>query len=137
MQTGVQDLPASSSVPQSDIDNNLDDPHLCNVRASKRNNGLDKNIMEHLSTSVFIPPDPICQENFQPTQKQHKPIITNRSSTSSEEKQSLGEQRIDEPMSPLSPCTETSSQNASPARSPIDLQVDSITVSRTHHLMFY
>ena len=133
----AQDLPAPSSIPQSDIDINLGDPCSSTVRASKRDDGLNEDIVEHLS-SVFIPPDPMPR-NFPQTQKQYRQIIANPGPTpaaTSEEKQSVGEQRIDDPMSPLSPCTETDTENASPARPTISLQNGSVTVSRARHFMF-
>jgi hypothetical protein len=139
LRTEAQDLPVPSSIPQSDIDTNLGDPRSSTVRASKRDNGLSEDIVEHLSMSVFKPPDPMPQKISQSTQKQYRPIITNLGPTPSatpEEKQSVGEQRIDDPMSPLSPCTETDTQNASPARSTISLQDGLVTVSRARHFMF-
>ena len=129
LRTEAQDFSAPPSVPQSDIDINLDDPRSSSV----------KDTLEHLSMSVFKPPDPMLQKFPQSTQKQYRPIIINTGpthSTISEEKQSVEEQRIDDPMSPLSPCTETDSQNASPARSTINLQDDLVTVSRSRHFMF-
>jgi hypothetical protein len=69
---------------------------------------------------------------------QHGSIVANRRPTPlAAEKQFGEEQRIDDPMSPLSPCTETSAQNASPARSTISLQAGSTTVSRVRHPLFY
>ena len=131
-------MPAPSSIPQSDIDSNLDD-RSSTVRALQRNNDLSEDIAEHLSMSVFIPPDPMPQEFPQSTHKQYRSIIANLGPTpsaTSEEKQSVREQTIDDPMSPLSPCTETST-HASPARSTISLQASSIAVSHSRHLMFY
>lgn len=140
LRTEAQDLPVPSSIPQSDIDSNLDHPCSWNIRASKRDNCLGQDTVEHSLISVSIPPDPLPPDFPQSTQKQYRPIIANRSPTPSaapEEKQSAGEQRIDDPMSPLSPCTETSTQNASPARSTISLYAGSITVSGARHPMFY
>lgn len=131
LRTEVPDLPAPSSISQSDA--NFDDPRSSNVRASKGDSGLSEDIVEHLSMSVFKPPDPMPQKLPQSTQKLYRPIIINPGPTPSaisEGKKSLEEQRIDDPMSPLSPCTETDTQNASPARSTISLQDSSITVSR-------
>jgi hypothetical protein len=128
LRTETQDLPAPPSVPQNDIDTNLGDSGSSTV----------KDILDHLSMSVFKPPDPMPQKISQSTQKQYRPIIINPGPTPSaisEEKQ-VEEQRIDDPMSPLSPCTETDSLNASPARSTISLQDDSVTVSLARHFMF-
>ena len=88
---------------------------------------------------MSVPPDPMPRKDRQSTQKHYRQIIANPGlipSVTSEEKQFVGEQRIDDPMSPLSPCTETDSQNASPSRSTISLQDGSITVSRARHFMF-
>jgi hypothetical protein len=139
LRTEAQVLPPPSSIPQSDIGTNLADPRSSTVRASKRDNGLSEDVVEHLSMSIFIPPDPMPQKFSRSTQKQYRSIIANPGPTPSaisEEKQSVGEQRIDEPMSPLSPCTETDTQDASPARSTMSLQDDSVSVSRARHFMF-
>ena len=125
----AQDLPAPSSIPQNDIDSNLDD-RSSTVRALKKGNGLSKDVTEHTSMSLFIPPDPKPQDLSQSTQEQYGPIIGNL------KKQSVREERLDDPMSPLSPCTETST-HASPTRSTISLQAGSITVSRARHFMFW
>lgn len=129
LQTVTQDFSAPPSVLQSDIDINLDDSRSSTV----------KDALEHLPMSVLKPPDPMLQKISQSTQKQYRPIIINPGPTPSaisEENKSVEEQRIDDPMSPLSPCTETDSQNASPARSTINLQDDLVTVSRSRHFMF-
>lgn len=126
-------------IPQSNIDTNLGEPRSSTVRASTRDSGLNEDIVEHLLMSVVKPPDPMPQNFSQSTQKQYRPIIINPGPTLSaisEDKQFVEDQRIDEPMSPLSPCTETDTQNASPARSTISLQDDSVTVSRARHFMF-
>ena len=136
LRTEAQDLPAPSSITQSDINTNLGSS---TARASKRDSGLGEDIVEHLSTSVFKPMDPMPQKLPQSTQKQYRPIIVNTGPTPSaisEEKQFVEEQRFDDPMSPLSPCTETDTQNASPARSTISLQGGSIAVSCSRHFMF-
>ena len=138
LRTEAQNLLVPSSIPQSDIDTNFGDPRSSTVRASERDNSLSEDMVGNLSMSVFKPPYPIPQNFPQATQKQYRPIITNPGpipSAASEEKQFVGEQRIDDPMSPLSPCTETDTENASPARSTISLQDDSVTVSRARHFM--
>ena len=138
LQTETQDLPAPSSIPQSDIDTNLGDHCSSTFRASKGDSGLSEDIVEHSSMSVFKPPDPMTQKSPQ-TQKQYRPIIINPGPSLwaiSEDKQPVVDQRIDDPMSPLSPCTETDTQNASPARSTVSLQDGSVTVSRARHFIF-
>ena len=103
---------------------------------------MSEDIVDHLSMPVFKPPDPMPQKFPQSTKKQYRSIIANPGPTLSatlEEKQAVGEQRIDDPMSPLSPyspCTETDTQNASLARSTISLQDGSVTVSCARHFMF-
>lgn len=136
LRTEAQDAP--SSMPRIDLDSNLGS---FTVGTSKR--GKDLSEMEHLSTSVFTSSDPVLQEFPQSTQthtqKQYRPIIADLGPiplATSEEKQSVSGQRINDAMSPLSLCTETSTQNASPARSTISLQAGSNTVSRARHLIF-
>lgn len=135
LRTEAQNLLVPSSIPQSDIGSNLDG--LCNVRASTRRNDLDQDIVERSLMSISIT-DPTRQEF--PQQKQHRPIIPNRGPVPSavlEEKGPAEEQRIDDPMLPLSLYSETSTQNVSPARSTISFPAGSVTVSRTYHPMFY
>lgn len=128
LQTEAQELPGD-----------LDESRSGNFAASKKDDCLSLDT-EHSSMSVFIPLESMPQEFPQSTKTQHRLITANRSAapwTASEEKQSADEQRIDDLMSPLSPCTETSAQNTSPARSTIGLQAGSITVSRARHMSFY